>query len=108
MAALITKRFRNATGRSIMCAGEESREERSEEKRGEKGGIVSSREDGQERETTVPEGATSEMHYSWSVRRYDMIQYVVRPYPLNALNLRGCREQHPLPNLLKIGPRIFE
>lgn len=30
------------------------------------------------------EGATFEMHYSWGVRRYDMIQYVARPYLLTA------------------------
>lgn len=29
-------------------------------------------------------GATFEMHYSWGVRRYDMIQYVARPYLLTA------------------------
>lgn len=30
------------------------------------------------------EGTTLEMHYSWGVRRYDMIQYVARPYLLTA------------------------
>lgn len=34
----------------------------------------------------------SQMHYSWTVRRYDMIQYVAaRPYPLNMPNLRRYR-----------------
>lgn len=63
MAALITKRFRNATGQSIILARE--RRERGERGRGgrgegmRKGGNVERRiavEDGQERETTGPEG----------------------------------------------------
>lgn len=44
-------------------------------------------------------GATSQMHYSWTVRRYDMIQYVVRPYPLNVPNLTRYREPTP-PSLI--------
>ena len=116
MAALITKRFRDANWPKYYTRAreEKGREgKRREEKRRRR--IRRSRvEDGQERETMVsppPEGATSQMHYSWTVRRYDMIQYVLATRTFAPI----CRTSDEIPanntsfpNLLKIGPRIFE
>lgn len=83
MATLITKRFRNATrlGLSREEAGGKARWKEERERHGEERGEIVYRggeEEGSEERTTF------EMHYSWGVRRYDMIQYVARPYLLTA------------------------
>lgn len=73
MAALITKRFRNATPLGL------SREETSEMERRKRGRERGEGEGEIKYRGGEEEGATFEMHYSWGVRRYDMIQYVARP-----------------------------
>lgn len=86
--------------------------ERERERNGEERGGEIKYRGGEEEESE--EGATFEMHYSWGVRRYDMIQYVARPYLLTADETcererkreEKARETEPS-KLLKIGPRIF-